>query len=488
MPSTLVATESTIPGRDVPAAADAKLGRQPDCKPAARIEPRRRLVLSRRATAGLVLAATSLVCVAVLLFWWANPVTRETGGPGSVLVELGRSAGMLCAILILVEVTLMARVPVLERRIGTDWLATAHRWLGGYILWLVLVHTVTITIGDAFAVHTSPLHEAAVLVLTYPDVLAGTVGLALLAAVVMTSLRPIRRRLRYEAWQFIHLYVYLAIGLAFAHQFATGALFMHNLTARVVWATAHCGVAFLVLRYRIGDPLWRYLRHRFHVVDVTSEPDGSTSVYVSGRRLDRIPVVAGQYFRWRFLVRGGWSQAHPFSLSAAPNGQWLRMTAKPIGDHTSWIAGCRPGTRVVLEGPYGALSGRLRRGREALLIGAGSGIAPLLAIAEQMVAAGSATVTLVYRVSDAAQVNFGDELDRLRTFDGFRLLTVAGHRGASDDDDPLNSSTLRELINDPADCDAYLCGPPGFTERVIRGLHRAGLRSRRIHMEGFTFA
>ncbi len=452
------------------------------------VEPMRRLVLTRRATAWLVVASAGLVCFAVLLYWWSSPVTRETGGTGSVLVELGRSAGMLSAILILVEVTLMARVPALEHRIGTDWLAAAHRWLGGYILWLVLIHTVTITIGDALAVHTSVVHEAAVLVLTYPDVLAGTVGLGLLALVVMTSLRPIRRRLRYETWQWVHLYVYVGIGLAFAHQFATGALFMHSLPARVVWASAHGSVAFLVLRYRIGDPIWRYARHRFRVVDVTSEPDGSTSVYVSGRRLDRLPVVGGQYFRWRFLVRGGWSQAHPFSLSAAPNGSWLRMTAKPVGDHTNWLAHCQPGTRVLLEGPYGALSGRLRRGREVLLIGGGSGVAPLLAIAEHVIASGTDAVTLVYRVSDAGQVNFGDELVRLQRTDRFRLLVVTGHRGTGDDDDPLSPAMLRDLITEPGCCDAYVCGPPGMTERVNRGLRAAGLPIGRIHTEGFALA
>jgi predicted ferric reductase len=434
-----------------------------------------------------VLAVAVLVCGAVLFFWWSTPVTRETGGQGSTLVQVGRSTGMVAAILILVEVALMARVPVLERRIGTDRLSVVHAWLGGYVFWLVLTHTVAITVGDAMVVRTSPLHEAKVLVLTYPDVLAGTVGLGLLAMVVMTSMRPIRRRLRYETWHFVHLYAYLAIGLAFAHQFAVGAVFMHNRPARLVWVAVHLTVAFLVVRYRMLAPLWLYARHRFRVTEVVPEPDGSTSVYVSGRGMERLSFRAGQYFRWRFLARGVWWQAHPFSISHAPNGRWLRMTAKPLGDHSAWLTGCLPDTPVILEGPYGAMTDLLRRHRELVLVAGGSGVAPLLALAQQAVAAGVEAVTLIYRVSSAGHVNFRTELRQLEQSGRFRLVTVVGHRGLTDEDDPLNPTTLRELVNDPRSCDVYLCGPNGLTERVLRGLRHVGVPANRIHTEGFAF-
>ena len=48
------------------------------------------------------------------------------------------------------------------------------------------------------------------------------------------------------------------------------------------------------------------------------EGPGVVSVVLRGRRLDRLPVAGGQFFQWRFLRRGLWWQAHPYSLSAAP--------------------------------------------------------------------------------------------------------------------------------------------------------------------------
>ena len=40
----------------------------------------------------------------------------------------------------------------------------------------------------------------------------------------IVSMRAARRRVRDETWYFLHLYTYLAIALAFSHQFADGAV------------------------------------------------------------------------------------------------------------------------------------------------------------------------------------------------------------------------------------------------------------------------
>ena len=78
------------------------------------------------------------------------------------------------------------------------------------------------------------------------------------------------------------------------------------------------------------------------------------SIYIDGRRLAELDAQAGQFFRWRFLTRGGWWQAHPFSLSAAPNGRWLRLTVKAVGGHTARLRRDAAGHAGLREGPFGA--------------------------------------------------------------------------------------------------------------------------------------
>ena len=99
----------------------------------------------------------------------------------------------------------------------------------------------------------------------------------------------------------------------------------------------------LVLVFRVGHPIVRSLRHDLRVANVVEEAPGVVSIYVTGRDLERLPVASGQYFLWRFLTRDGWWKAHPFSISAAPNGQYLRTTVKALGDWSAELQ--RPARR-----------------------------------------------------------------------------------------------------------------------------------------------
>src|SRR5439155_6488417 len=167
------------------------------------------------------------------------------------------------------------------------------------------------------------------------------------------------------------LYTYLAVLLAFSHQIATGQTFVGSAFARGYWWTLW-GVALgSVLLGRVLLPLHRNIRHRLRVSHVVAESPDVVSVYVTGAHLDELPVRAGQFFLWRFLTRDRWWQANPFSLSAAPDGKWLRLTAKAVGEGSAGLFRIKPGTRVFVEGPYGAFTGMHRRTPNALLIAGG---------------------------------------------------------------------------------------------------------------------
>ena len=90
-------------------------------------------------------------------------------------------------------------------------------------------------------------------------------------------------------------------------------------------------------------------------------------MYVTGRDLDKLPARAGQFCIWRFPDHNGWWQANPFSLSAAPDGRHLRLTAKAVGTTSAGLRGLQPGSRVFVEGPYGAFTSHApdRRGHVA---------------------------------------------------------------------------------------------------------------------------
>jgi predicted ferric reductase len=430
-----------------------------------------------------VLAAIMVGALATIAVWWFQ--TPAFSGLGDWLTNAGRVTGLMAGYGIVVLIALMARLPPVERGVGADRLARWHSMGGRYLVGLVVTHALLITWGYAVTAHTGVVSEAGTLLLDYPDVLMATVAGLLLVGIGIVSARAARRRLRYETWYFLHFYTYLAVALAFSHQFANGAEFIASLPARVFWSALYIAVAAAIVWYRFVTPVRQAARHRLRVLAVQPEAPGVVSVVIGGEHLPELRAEPGQFFRWRFLTRGLWWVSSPYSLSAPPQSGRLRITVKGLGDHSAALARLRPGTTVVAEGPYGALTGATRVQRRVVLIAGGVGITPLRALF-QSIPAGPGDLTLLYRASTDDDVVFRRELEQLAERRRARLFFIVGSR-ADLGADPLTAAALKANVPRLDLCDAYVCGPPGMTSAVIRELRAAGVRRRHIHHESFEF-
>lgn len=426
-----------------------------------------------------LLAAIAAGAAAVLALWWHS--TLVVSGLGGWLTGAGEILGLLAGYAVVVLVLLMARIRPIERGVGADRLARWHAMGGRYVIGLVSAHALAITWGYAVTAHTNPVTEAGTLLTAYPDVLMATVAWFLLLGVGLVSARAVRRKLRYETWYYLHLYTYLAIALAFSHQFANGAAFVTDLAARFWWSSLYLVVAALVVWYRLVVPVRDFARHGFRVAGVRAEAPRTFSVYIQGRRLGGLDAEPGQFFRWRFLARGLWWQSHPYSLSAVPSDDLMRITVQDAGDYGAAVRSLKPGTRVIAEGPFGAFV-PIRTGRSTLLLAGGVGITPLRA----MFAALSGKVTLIYRASTWQDIVFQSELDAIAEARGATVHYVVGSR-TDLGGDPISAQTLRELAPGVHKMDVYLCGPPGMTGSAVAALTEAGVPRRRIHFESFEF-
>jgi predicted ferric reductase len=434
-----------------------------------------------RARPGAVLAVIGAGALATLALWWHG--TPPLHGPGDWLTNAGRITGLEAGYGVIVLVAVMARIPPVERGVGADRLARWHSTGGRYTVGLVVAHALLITWGYAVTAHTSVTHQAWTLLDSYPDVLLATTAGLLLVMTGIASARAVRPRMRYETWYYLHFYTYLAVALAFSHQFADGEEFMTNAAARAAWSALYIGVGAAVAWYRFITPARQAVRHRLRVTEVRTEAPGVVSVLISGRHLAELGAQPGQFFRWRFLARDLWWTSSPYSLSEPPRRDRLRITVKASGDHSGALAHLQPGTRVIAEGPYGALTGRARRHRKVLLIAGGVGITPLRALLEALPAA-PGDLTLIYRVSTLRGAVFRQELEEIAARRQAKVWFVAGNR-AELPDNPLSAGELARRVPGLADHEVYLCGPPGLTAAVTRELLQAGVRRRQIHRESF---
>lgn len=443
-----------------------------------------------REASGLALWA---LLVAVAGLWAAHGGVQDLSSLGGALTSSGRLAGLLASALMLVQVLLMARVPWFEQAWGQDELARTHRLVGFTSFTLMVGHIVLIVLGYAAASALGLWGTVVDLVVNYPGLLLSVAGTVALVMVVVTSVRRARARLRYESWHLLHLYAYLGAGLALPHQLWTGADFTASPLATTLWWGLYAVALGAVVVFRVGVPLWRSLRAPLRVVDVRREGPGVTTVTVGGPGVARIRARAGQFFQWRFVGEDGWTRAHPYSLSAAPDGRTLRFTAAHVGDGTAGLAALRPGTRVLLEGPYGRLHDGVRTRRKVLLMGSGIGITPMRALLEGL-DQGPGDVTVLHRVRSAADAVLAPELADLAREQGARYVLVEGSRisereswlphAAQHLDD---AEGLRLLVPDVADREVYLCGSPGWMDAAVAALRDAGVPDEHVHLERFTY-
>jgi predicted ferric reductase len=393
-------------------------------------------------------AVVGVSAALVVMLWVQGGGVTALATPAGALISTGRLTGLVSSLLLLGQVLLMARIPVVERSFGQDELARKHRLVGFSSFTLMVAHIVLITFGYAAqGSGRGVVGELVHLVLDYPGMLLATAGTLALVMVVVTSIRKARARLKYESWHLLHLYAYAGVGLALPHQLWTGADFISHPLAAAFWWTAWALTAAAVVVFRIGLPVWRSLRHRIRVDRVVAEAPGVVSVHLRGRRLDRLPVRAGQFFVFRFLDGAGWTRGNPYSLSAAPDGWSLRITAKALGDGSGRLAGLRRGTRVLVEGPYGRLTQDVRTRPQLAVLTAGIGITPGLALLHEQTERGA---VLVHRTSSADDPLFAAELDHLEA--------RAPHPG------PARARRLHLRLGDLGrgrGAGRSRCGPPG---------------------------
>jgi predicted ferric reductase len=93
-------------------------------------------------------AATFISLLIVSALWVSHGgLQQTTAGGWSAVAAAGRLTGLWAADLMLLQVLMLARIPVVERAFGQDRLARWHRWTGFTSFHLLLAHIVLITLG-----------------------------------------------------------------------------------------------------------------------------------------------------------------------------------------------------------------------------------------------------------------------------------------------------------------------------------------------------
>lgn len=422
--------------------------------------------------------------ISTVALWLLNGgVSDLAKGNAGVLMSIGRLTGLLAALAAMTGLYLAARPRGLERRFGLERMLAWHRVAGIVTVSLVVVHAVADTVGWARTAGVNVGEQLMEFVAHQDWMTAALVGALLFLVVGVTSWRRIRRLMPYESWYFIHLSGYLAVLLAFGHQVTIGSDVTANQLITWWWATVFICFAVAIGWARIGDLGRAVGRGSLRVsrrIDTTAD---TTSIIVSGPGLKRLEARPGHYFMIRLLTSHLWWQAHPISLSAAPEPEGLRFTVKDLGDGSAAIGEAPVGTRVILEGPYGIFTVDAARGAPVLLVAGGIGVAPIRALLEDC-SPGQRPVVVI-RARRREDIAHLDEIALLAEECGGAVHLLTGPRQAFREGRPFHPEDLHRMVPDLTDRDVFVCGPGSLERAVVDSVRALGVQASRIHREGF---
>ncbi|MDG9715618.1 1,2-phenylacetyl-CoA epoxidase subunit PaaE [Streptomyces sp. DH24] len=210
---------------------------------------------------------------------------------------------------------------------------------------------------------------------------------------------------------------------------------------------------------------------------------------------DEFAFAPGQSLTLRRRVDGR-DERRSYSI-CSPAGAAPRIGVRevPGGLFSSWLVrDVRPGDTVDVMAPTGAFTPDLSTPGHHVLIAAGSGITPMLSIAESVLAADDRSrVTLFYGNRRTGTVMFADELADLKDLypTRFQLAHVLSREPREADllSGRLDADRLAALVDGLVDVNGadhwWLCGPHGMVRDARRLLTGLGVPEQRVHQELF---
>jgi len=243
-----------------------------------------------------------------------------------------------------------------------------------------------------------------------------------------------------------------------------------------------------------AEPAWAGFR-ALRVTDVVRDSADVCSIYLTAADGAKLPAaLAGQYLTLRVTGAGQPAPVRNYSLSSEPGADPYRISVKqePHGAASTYLNhSLRPGATLDAGAPRGDFTLGTGTG-PVLLISAGIGVTPVLAMLHELAAAGSTRqIWWLYGARGPREHPFAGEahallasLPQAREHVFYSQATPAERRRAHAAAGHLTKDKLAKLAV-PASSDAYICGPASFMDDMQHALTAIGVEPARVHTELF---
>ncbi len=428
-----------------------------------------------------------LLGIAVLIpifFWYKESGEMFSNGIYGISLAIGRLTGLLATFCALLQLVLIGRVKWVESLFGFDRLSRLHHWNGILTFFFLILHPFFVTTAYGGFGGVSFLTQTNDFIFRWSEMMQTYIALILFIGLIILSLTIVKKKLKYEWWYFTHLGMYLAIVLAFGHQIDKGGDFQNSALFAGYWDVLYLFVFGNLLYYRFFIPIFHFWKFRFFVDHIVRENDSCTSLYIGGSRLDEFRIAPGQFFIFRFLSPKFFLEAHPYSLSIAPNGSMIRITVKNLGDFSGRISEVPLHTSVFIDGPHGIFTPEVCRKEKILFLAGGIGITPIRSLIEYFV--GKKDMVLLWGNNKKENIVFDNEFESFPK-NGLRIFHVLSNDSTWNGECGfVDKEKILRLVPDVREREVYLCGPLPMMRNTLKILREIGVSNEYIHYERFS--
>ncbi|MFA7201779.1 MAG: ferredoxin reductase family protein [Candidatus Paceibacterota bacterium] len=416
--------------------------------------------------------------------WFSNSgALLQTGGAG-IYLAIGRLTGLLLSCSILFQFVIIGRVGWIEKIFGLDTLSKLHHWIGFSTIVSLVTHPVCIALAYGWGLPNSIFHKITSLLFSGDEITGATVGALLFIIITISSVYVVLKKLKYEYWYAIHLCTYIAVIISFSHQIELGGD-LQETVPRTIWIVLYMCAGLIYMWFRFIKPITIYYRHRFYVDHVVEETPSVYSIYITGKNMEIFRYIPGQFIMARFLEKGVWYEAHPFSISVGKGVGNIRLTIKSSGDYTKKLPRhIHPGTRVFIEGPYGIFGNAVSKENKVLCLAGGIGITPIRSVIEQMKEKNT-DVKILASFRTHTDAVFKEEISQFISDENIAFVYTheSPYEGHIQN---ISHTTVLNFCPDVQERSIYLCGPTAFMKTMKTILLHQGVPQNHIHYERFS--
>lgn len=410
----------------------------------------------------------------------------------------------------LIFLSLSLVITPVRRVTGLSWLVFFRRTLGLYAFFYASAHFLVFFLLD----QSMSFLRTGTEMLKRPYLVIGTLGLACMAPLAVTSTNAMIKRLGARRWHLLHRLAYVAAVAGVVHFFMQAKADKRKPIAFAITVGILLGyrlVAYLLDRQKkksakatvaaaapASASRPRFWSGQLRVARVVQETPNVRTIRLQALDGGDLPFayLPGQYLNLSLPIDGQ-RVNRSYTIASSPTRPAtceLTIKREDAGLASRYLHDTiREGDQLNVSAPAGRFTFRGTEADSIVLIGGGVGITPLMSILRALTDHyWKGQIYLVYCVRQECDIIFAQELDSLRqqhknlhfcvTVSRPDDATWTGHRGR------ITEELLRQTIPELPRRLFYVCGPSAMMGSVMELLRGLGVPESRIKSEAFVYA